>query len=164
MQSLTWHVLLIFLHNPPLHRLSTEIEQKRNILNVFNLLSQGREVEKKLRRFPTSALCIFGKPRTLFVSSTGKVKLTFSCCHSRALAFSARCLFALVNPVLLLHPRLTAVETEHERNKSSVFTEEVRRQCSNFSWRACSAGTYPEGNSLWHIHFFSIQNTNKSAN
>ena len=135
-------MLLVFLHNPPLHTLSTEIEQKRNIFKCFQpfLLSQGREVEKKQRRFPTNALCIFRKPRTLFVSSTGKLKLTFSWCHSRALAFSVCCLFTLVNLVLLLHPRLTAVETEHERNKSSVFTEEVRRRCSNFSQHAYSAG------------------------
>lgn len=139
-------MLLIFLHNPPLHILSTETEQERNI---FNLLSQGREVKEK-QRFPTNALCIFGKPKTLFVSSTAKLKPTFSWCHSRALAFSVCCLFALVNLVLLLllHPRLTAVETEHERSKSSVFTEEVRRRCSNFSQHAYSAGTYPGGNSL----------------
>lgn len=116
-------------------------------------------MEQKQQRFP--ALCVFGKPRTLFVRSFGKRKLTFSWCHSRASALSVCCLFTLVNPALLRHPGVTAGETEHKGNKSSVATEKGRRRCSSFSPHACSAGTYPEGSFLRHRHCSSAQNTNK---
>lgn len=152
---------LVFLHSPPLHIPSTEIEQKRNIFKCFQpfLSGQAREVEQKQQGFP--ALRIVGKPKTLFVRSFGKRKLTFSWCHSRASALSVRCLFALVNPELPRHPRVTAGETEHEGNKSSVVTEKGRRRCSSFSPHARSAGTYPEGSFLRHRHCSSARNTNK---
>lgn len=68
-----------------------------------------------------------GKPVTLSLSSTEKQKLALSWCHFRKLAFIEPCLFLLGNIVLVLGPRLTAVETQGERVNLRTGSEEMQQ-------------------------------------
>lgn len=150
------HAIDLPAHPSPLCVLSTEIEQKRNISNLF-LSSQGEEAAKQQSRLPTSALRVSGKPRTIFVGSTGKLNLTFSWCHSRALAFGVRCLSALANPVLTAPARLTC-------KKSTLSIHKIDTEVMEQLLPLCLLRKHPQGSSLRSVRSFSAHNTKKCAN